>query len=70
MGRAAVWVARNRVAKLDDITNYIVIKNMQNKVIKVIEMTPSVNKIYYAGTGFLLLRTNDSVTLYDVQQEL
>jgi len=66
-GITAIWVARNRLAVLDR-THTIVIKNMQNEVTKKVQVS-SVDQIFYAGTGFLLLRTPDGVTLYDVQQK-
>ena len=31
--------------------------------------TPNCDEIFYAGTGMLLLRDTDSVTLFDVQQK-
>lgn len=66
-GITAVWVARNRFAVLDR-THTIVVKNMKNEVTKKIQI-PAVDQIFYAGTGFLLLRTPEALTLYDVQQK-
>lgn len=31
--------------------------------------TPSCDEVFYAGTGMLLLRDADHVTLFDVQQK-
>lgn len=66
-GLTAVWVARNRFAVLDR-THSIVIKNLKNEITKKMQ-TPSCNEIFYAGTGCLLLKDNESVTLFDVQQK-
>uniref|UniRef100_A0A336MCE9 Coatomer subunit alpha n=1 Tax=Culicoides sonorensis TaxID=179676 RepID=A0A336MCE9_CULSO len=65
-GITALWVARNRFAVLDR-QNQLVIKNFKNEVTKKIQ-APSCDEIFYAGTGMLLLREADHVTLFDVQQ--
>lgn len=65
-GVTALWVARNRFAVLDR-SNQLVIKNNKNEVTKKIQ-TPTCDEIFYAGTGMLLLREPDHVTLFDVQQ--
>ena len=44
------------------------IKNLKNEVTKKVQ-TPSCDKIFYAGTGSLLLRDADQVMLFDVQQK-
>ena len=44
------------------------IKNLKNEVTKKVQ-TPPCDMIFYAGTGSLLLRDTDSVTLFDVQQK-
>ena len=46
----------------------LLIKNLKNEVTKKIP-TPSCDNIFYAGTGSLLLRDPESVTLFDVQQK-
>ncbi|KAL8592535.1 hypothetical protein ACOMHN_030220 [Nucella lapillus] len=66
-GRTAVWVARNRFAVLDR-THTIIIKNLKNEITKKVQ-TPNCDGIYYAGTGCLLLKEPDTVTLFDVQQK-
>ncbi|ESO90102.1 hypothetical protein LOTGIDRAFT_218145 [Lottia gigantea] len=66
-GLTAVWVARNRFAVLDR-THSIIIKNLKNEITKKVQ-TPNCEDIFYAGTGCLLLKENDSVTLFDVQQK-
>ncbi len=45
----------------------LVIKNLRNEVTKKVQCPPC-EAIYYAGTGHLLLRDGDGVTLFDVQQ--
>merc|ERR1719500_1811722 len=66
-GLSAVWVARNRFAVLDK-SHSLVVKNLKNEVTKKVA-TPSCDEIFYAGTGMLLLRDPDAVTLFDVQQK-
>ena len=46
----------------------LLIKNLKNEVTKKVQ-TPPCEMIFYAGTGSLLLRDSDSVTLFDVQQK-
>ncbi len=46
----------------------IVIKNLKNEVTKKVQ-APSCDDIFYAGTGCLLLKDADSITLFDVQQK-
>ncbi|KAG1700924.1 Coatomer subunit alpha [Nymphon striatum] len=66
-GLSAVWVARNRFAVLDK-THSITIKNLKNEVTKKIQ-APNCDEIFYAGTGMLLLREPEKLTLFDVQQK-
>lgn len=66
-GLSAVWVARNRFAVLDR-THTIVIKNLKNEIAKKVQ-TPNCEDIFYAGTGCLLLKDSDTLTLFDVQQK-
>lgn len=66
-GLTAVWVARNRFAVMDK-SHQLVIKNMQNEVTKKVTTQPC-DEIFYAGTGMLLLRDSDGVSLFDVQQK-
>ena len=44
------------------------IKNLRNEVTKKVQCPPC-ESIYYAGTGHLLLRDSEGVTLFDVQQK-
>ncbi|KAH9509800.1 hypothetical protein Btru_045233 [Bulinus truncatus] len=66
-GLTAVWVARNRFAVLDR-AHSIIIKNLKNEITKKVQ-APNCEDIFYAGTGCLLLKESDSVTLFDVQQK-
>lgn len=66
-GVAAVWVARNRFAVLDK-SQAVVIKNLKNETTKKVQ-TPPCDKIFYAGTGSLLLKDDSQVMLFDVQQK-
>uniref|UniRef100_A0A8C8UAB5 Coatomer subunit alpha n=1 Tax=Peromyscus maniculatus bairdii TaxID=230844 RepID=A0A8C8UAB5_PERMB len=63
----AVWVARNRFAVLDRMHS-LLIKNLKNEITRKIQV-PNCDEIFYAGTGNLLLRDADSITLFDVQQK-
>ncbi|CAO1311217.1 unnamed protein product [Diamesa hyperborea] len=65
-GITALWVARNRFAVLDR-SSQLVVKNFKNEVTKKIQ-TSNCDEVFYAGTGMLLLRETDHVTLFDVQQ--
>lgn len=64
-GITAIWVARNRFAVLDR-NNQLVIKNFKNEVTKKIPIF--CEEIFYAGTGMLLIRDSEFVTLYEVQR--
>uniref|UniRef100_A0A671KAG7 Coatomer subunit alpha n=1 Tax=Sinocyclocheilus anshuiensis TaxID=1608454 RepID=A0A671KAG7_9TELE len=66
-GLTAVWVARNRFAVLDRMHS-LLIKNLKNEIVKKVQV-PSCEEIFYAGTGSLLLRDAEGVTLFDVQQK-
>ncbi|KYM93922.1 Coatomer subunit alpha [Cyphomyrmex costatus] len=66
-GVTAIWVARNRFAVLDRAYS-LVIKNLKNEVTKKVQI-PNCDEIFYAGTGMLLLRDPEQVTLFDVQQK-
>lgn len=66
-GFTALWVARNRFAVLDR-NHQLIIKNLKNEVTKKVQ-TPPCDEVFYAGTGMLLLRDPDHVTLFDVQQK-
>ena len=46
----------------------LVIKNLRNEVTKKVQCPPC-DCIFYAGTGHLLLKDSDTVTLFDVQQK-
>ncbi|CAD7077616.1 unnamed protein product [Hermetia illucens] len=64
-GISAIWVARNRFAVLDR-NNQLVIKNFKNEVTK--KIPTFCEEIFYAGTGMLLIRDPEFVTLYEVQR--
>ena len=66
-GLTAIWVARNRFAVLDK-NHTILVKNLKNETTKKIQL-PNCEEIFYAGTGNLLVKEADMVTLYDVQQK-
>lgn len=68
-GKCATFVARNRFAVLDTAAGSISVKNMSNEVVKrVAAPLPSANAMFYAGTGAVLVRNDESVALFDLQQ--
>ena len=68
-GSCATFVARNRFAVFDKAGHSILIKNLRNELTKKVQPpSPSTDAIFYAGTGNLLCRSEDKVTLMDVQQ--
>lgn len=70
-GQCAVFIARNRFAVLDKAHSEILIKNLRNEVTKkCTPAVPSLDAIFFAGTGSLLLRSEDRVALFDVQQRV
>jgi coatomer protein complex subunit alpha (xenin) len=66
-GLTAIWVARNRFAILDK-NHTILIKNLKNEITKKIQLS-NCEEIFYAGTGTLLVKEGEMVTLHDVQQK-
>lgn len=69
MGISAVWVARNRFAVLDK-TKAIMVKDMNNEVTKTFNPPHlSADKLFYCGTGQLLIRSEEHLNLYDLQQK-
>ncbi|CAD5114426.1 DgyrCDS3559 [Dimorphilus gyrociliatus] len=66
-GLTAIWVARNRFAVLDR-SHTIIVKNLKNEITKKVQL-PNCDEIFYAGTGCLLIKDGDNVTMFDVQQK-
>ncbi|CAB3408946.1 unnamed protein product [Caenorhabditis bovis] len=68
-GIAALWVARNRFAVLDKAQN-VSLRDLSNKELRKLEnINTAVDDIFYAGTGMILLRNEDGLQLFDVQQK-
>ena len=68
LGTSAVFVARQRFAVLDK-NRQILIKNFQNEVTKKCAPPhPSTDMLFAAGTGSLLLRSEERISLFDIQQ--
>ena len=44
------------------------IKNLKNEIAKKVQ-APNCEDIFYAGTGCLLLKDADSISMFDVQQK-
>jgi len=68
VGRAAIFIARSRFAVLDK-SSQVEIKNLKNELTKSFKVASNVDQIYYGGTGNILLRAEDSVSLYDINQK-
>ncbi|VVC28200.1 WD40-repeat-containing domain,Anaphase-promoting complex subunit 4, WD40 domain,Coatomer alpha [Cinara cedri] len=67
-GLMAIWIARNRFAVLDK-THMLAVKNIKNEITKKNVGPNNIDEIYYAGTGLLLLRDPENITLFDVTQK-
>uniref|UniRef100_A0A2S2PGV4 Coatomer subunit alpha n=1 Tax=Schizaphis graminum TaxID=13262 RepID=A0A2S2PGV4_SCHGA len=67
-GLMAVWIARNRFAVLDK-THMLAVKNLKNELTKKNIGPNNIDEIFYAGTGLLLLRDPENLTLFDVTQK-
>lgn len=67
-GVAAIWVARNRFAVLDK-NQQITIRDLSNKENRKIEQNVTIEDLFYAGTGLLLLKNSEGIQLLDVQQK-
>lgn len=68
-GCSTIFIARNRFASLDKGNNIIIVRDLRGDVTKKIPSPlPSTEGLFYAGTGMLLVRSDDKVALFDVQQ--
>jgi len=67
LGLSAVFVARQRFAVLDK-NHQILIKNFQNEVTKKCQPPTATDYLFPAGTGSLLLKSEERITLFDIQQ--
>lgn len=68
MTRVNVWMSKSQECFLIFAPLQLLIKNLKNEIVKKVQV-PSCEEIFYAGTGSLLLRDADGVTLFDVQQK-
>ena len=68
-GNAAIFVARNRFAVFTQTNQQLDIKDLGNSVTKSIKPPTGTTDIYFGGTGCLLMITQSSVVLYDIQQK-
>lgn len=68
-GQSAIFVARNRFAVLNKATQLIEVRDLSNSVVKSIKPPVQTNEIFYGGTASLILSSNTSVVLYDIQQQ-
>ncbi|EPS65879.1 hypothetical protein M569_08896 [Genlisea aurea] len=69
-GLSAVFVARNRFAVLEKSTNHVLVKNLNNEIVKKSELPIAADAIFYAGTGNLLCKSEDRVVIFDLQQRV
>ncbi|CAJ0583840.1 unnamed protein product, partial [Mesorhabditis spiculigera] len=71
-GIAAVWVARNRFVVLDKNLQ-ISLRDLANKEVRKIEPAYlsklTVNDLFFAGTGLVLLGNDEGLYLLDIQQK-
>ncbi|KAL8059123.1 hypothetical protein ABFX02_03G066400 [Erythranthe guttata] len=70
VGGSAVFVARNRFAVLEKSTNQVLVKNLKNEIVKKSVLPIPTDAIFYAGTGNLLCRSEDRVSIFDLQQRI
>ncbi|WVR09311.1 hypothetical protein IAU60_006376 [Kwoniella sp. DSM 27419] len=68
-GFCAIFVARNRLAVLDKVSQNIEIKDLSNSITKTVKCPVQTNEIFYGGTASLLLSAPTSVVLFDIQQQ-
>ncbi|CAI2316133.1 unnamed protein product [Caenorhabditis sp. 36 PRJEB53466] len=69
-GINALWVARNRFAVLDKGQN-VSLRDLSNKELRKLDnINTAVDDIFYAGTGMILLRNDDGLQMFDVQQKV
>ena len=68
-GTAAIFVARNRFAVFTQVSQQLDIKDLGNSVTKSIKPPTGTTDICFGGTGCLLMITQSSVVLYDIQQK-
>ncbi|CAH8871017.1 unnamed protein product [Trichobilharzia szidati] len=61
---AVAWIGRNRFAVLES-SGSIVIKNLANENVKKVSFS-GVDQFFYAGTGNLLIRDSNGISLCDV----
>eukprot|EP01116_Phalansterium_solitarium_P014778 TRINITY_DN325_c0_g2_i1.p1 TRINITY_DN325_c0_g2~~TRINITY_DN325_c0_g2_i1.p1 ORF type:complete len:1233 (+),score=516.79 TRINITY_DN325_c0_g2_i1:73-3771(+) len=68
LGVAACFVGRKRFAVLDK-SHQITIRNLKNEETKKLTVSFAVDNIFPAPNGQLLLRSEDKMMLYDIQQK-
>ena len=64
-----MFVARNRYATYNKSTQVLEIRNLNNESAKQITLTGTIAEIFYAGTGQIILASNNLTILYDVQTQ-
>ncbi|CAN1808846.1 Coatomer subunit alpha-1 [Linum perenne] len=69
-GGSAIFVSRNKFAVLDKSSNQVLVKNLNNEVVKKSTLPIATDAIFYAGTGNVLCRAEDRVVIFDLQQRL
>lgn len=66
LGLSATFVGRKRFAVLKG--NEIIVKNLKNEEVKRCTPPVATDRLFQGPTGTLLLRSDDRITLYDIQQ--
>eukprot|EP01087_Luapelamoeba_hula_P004330 TRINITY_DN1425_c0_g1_i1.p1 TRINITY_DN1425_c0_g1~~TRINITY_DN1425_c0_g1_i1.p1 ORF type:complete len:1081 (-),score=150.06 TRINITY_DN1425_c0_g1_i1:28-3270(-) len=68
-GGSAIFIKRNRFAVLDVKAQSILLKNLKNEVSKKIPVPVPCDLIFPAGLSGILLRSEDKIMLFDLQQK-
>ncbi|TIA89441.1 hypothetical protein E3P99_02081 [Wallemia hederae] len=68
-GQNAVFVARNRLAVLNNEEQTIEIRDLSNNITKSVKCPVQTTEIFYGGTATLLLAGPNQVVLFEIQQQ-
>lgn len=68
-GHSAIFVSRNRFVVLDKEKNQLDVRDMDAKTVKTIQLSSTIENIFAAPGGNLILSSSKNVILYDVTQK-
>ncbi|KAF2073066.1 hypothetical protein CYY_005621 [Polysphondylium violaceum] len=68
VGMASIFVGRDRFATLDK-SNAIIIRNLENEEVKKCQVQFTVDWIFPAPVGNVLLQSEDKIYMFDIQQK-